>query len=77
MSTTLAADPHIETRGLSKSFGGTRALSDASISVRVGSVHALVGENWAGKSTLGKIIAGVLAPDDGQLLVRGAPVSFR
>jgi simple sugar transport system ATP-binding protein/ribose transport system ATP-binding protein len=77
MSTTLAADPHIETRGLSKSFGGTRALSDASISVRVGSVHALVGENGAGKSTLGKIIAGVLAPDDGQLLVRGAPVSFR
>jgi rhamnose transport system ATP-binding protein len=73
----LPADRHIETRGISKSFGGTRALSDASVSVRAGSVHALVGENGAGKSTLGKIIAGVLAPDEGQLLVRGEPMSFR
>ncbi len=73
----LPVDRHIETRGISKSFGGTRALSNASVSVRSGSVHALVGENGAGKSTLGKIIAGVLAPDDGELLVRGEPVSFR
>ena len=70
-------DNHIEARGISKHFGGTRALSNATVSVRVGSVHALVGENGAGKSTLGKIIAGVLAPDEGQLLVRGEPVSLR
>jgi rhamnose transport system ATP-binding protein len=78
MSTTQPPpEAHIETHGISKNFGGTRALSNASISVRAGSVHALVGENGAGKSTLGKIIAGVLAPDDGQLLVRGVSVSFR
>jgi rhamnose transport system ATP-binding protein len=68
---------HIEARGISKHFGGTRALSNATVSVQVGSVHALVGENGAGKSTLGKILAGVLAPDEGQLLVRGKPVSLR
>jgi simple sugar transport system ATP-binding protein/ribose transport system ATP-binding protein len=70
-------EPHIEARGISKSFGGTRALSNATVVVQAGSVHALVGENGAGKSTLGKILAGVLAPDDGQLLVRNQPVSLR
>ncbi len=78
MSTAeLSGNVHIEARGISKHFGGTRALSNATVSVRAGSVHALVGENGAGKSTLGKIIAGLLAPDDGQLFVRGEPVSFR
>ena len=73
----LPRDNRIEARGISKHFGGTQALSNVTVSVRVGSVHALVGENGAGKSTLGKIIAGVLAPDEGQLLVRGGPVSLR
>lgn len=68
---------HLETRGIGKSFGATRALDDVSVAIRAGSVHAFVGENGAGKSTLGKIIAGAIAPDEGELLLGGEPVSFR
>src|SRR6476620_5843577 len=68
---------HLETRGLGKSFGATRALDDVSIAIRQGAVHAFVGENGAGKSTLGKIIAGVFPQDQGDLVVRGTTVSFR
>ncbi len=68
---------HLETRGIGKSFGATRALDDVSVAVRTGSVHAFVGENGAGKSTLGKIIAGAIAPDQGSLVLAGSPVAFR
>ncbi|MHB1906642.1 MAG: ATP-binding cassette domain-containing protein, partial [Acidimicrobiales bacterium] len=51
--------------GVSKRFGGVPALTDVSLTVRAGTVHALVGENGAGKSTLGKIISGVVTPDEG------------
>jgi len=67
---------HLEVRALGKSFGATRALHDVSIAVQAGSVHAFVGENGAGKSTLGKIIAGVFPQDQGDLVLRGATVSF-
>ena len=73
----LTQDIHLDVRGLGKSFGATRALDDVSVAVRAGSVHGFVGENGAGKSTLGKIIAGVLQQDQGDLVLRGAPVSFR
>ena len=69
--------PHLEVRGIGKSFGATRALDDVSVAVRSGSVHAFVGENGAGKSTLGKIIAGVFPQDQGDLVLRGTTVSFR
>jgi ABC-type sugar transport system ATPase subunit len=69
-------DIHLDIRGIGKSFGATRALDDVSVEVRAGSVHGFVGENGAGKSTLGKIVAGVFPPDQGQLVLRGAPVSF-
>jgi ribose transport system ATP-binding protein len=54
-----------------------RALVDASFSANFGEVHALVGENGAGKSTMIKILAGVLRPDEGTLKVRGAQADFR
>jgi ribose transport system ATP-binding protein len=69
--------PHVETRGISKRFGGVQALRDVSVSVVRGTVHALVGENGAGKSTLGKVIAGVISPDLGELYVDGTLVAFR
>ena len=68
---------HVEVRGISKHYGGARALEDISLQVSEGSIHALVGENGAGKSTLGKIIAGAIHPDAGDLLLRGRPVTFR
>ena len=67
---------HLETSGVGKTFGSTRALDDVSLEVRSGSVHAFVGENGAGKSTLGRIIAGVFPPDSGTLVLRGTLVSF-
>jgi simple sugar transport system ATP-binding protein/ribose transport system ATP-binding protein len=69
--------PVIEARGISKHFGATKALTEATVAVRSGSVHALVGENGAGKSTLGKILAGVLAPDGGELFIHGERVTLR
>ena len=77
MGQGLAGAAHVELRGVSKHFGGTRALEFVSVSIGTGTVHALVGENGAGKSTLGKVISGVVAPDHGELLVRGSPVHFR
>jgi simple sugar transport system ATP-binding protein/ribose transport system ATP-binding protein len=62
--------------GVSKHFGGVRALDDVDLVVERGSVHALVGENGAGKSTLGKIIAGILGPDGGAMRLRGNPVRY-
>jgi ribose transport system ATP-binding protein len=69
--------PAIEGIGISRSFGGVRALVDASFSADFGEVHALVGENGAGKSTMIKILSGVLRPDAGTFEVRGAQVAFR
>jgi ABC-type sugar transport system ATPase subunit len=66
----------LEARGITKSYGGVLALRDASLSVRAGSVHALLGENGAGKSTLVKIIAGAVKPDAGELLLDGRRISF-
>ena len=64
-------------RGASKTFGPVIALADGTIDIRPGEIHALVGENGAGKSTLVKILAGVHAPDGGEFVVNGEPVSFR
>ena len=57
-----------------KRFGGTVALEDASFSLLPGEVLALLGENGAGKSTCVKLLAGVLRPDSGAVMVAGAPV---
>jgi ribose transport system ATP-binding protein len=64
----LGVDSALVARHISKSFGGTRALDDAAITVARGEVHALVGENGSGKSTLIKILAGYHAPQRGGLL---------
>ena len=67
----------LATDDLRKSYGGVRALRGASIEVHAGEVHALLGENGTGKSTLMRILAGVERPDDGVLTLDGEPVSFR
>ena len=68
------AAPALALRGLSKHFGGVRALDDVSLTVLPGEVHGLLGENGSGKSTLIKILAGFHAPDAGELEVDGQPV---
>ncbi len=66
----------LRVRGLSKSFGGLKALNDVSLEVRRGEVHAVVGENGAGKSTLMKILGGIIPRDAGRTELRGREVSF-
>jgi len=63
-------------RGVSKRYGGVRALQDAKLVIEAGRIHAVLGENGAGKSTLIKIMAGVVVPDEGRMLLDGRPVSF-
>ena len=63
-------------QGVSKRFGGVRALEGADLAIEAGRIHAVLGENGAGKSTLIKIMAGVVAPDEGRMLLDGEPVSF-
>ena len=71
------AGSYLELLGVAKHFGGVQALGGVSLGVARGSIHALVGENGAGKSTLGRIVSGALAPDAGQVVLDGEPVSFR
>jgi rhamnose transport system ATP-binding protein len=63
--------PRISLSGISKRFGATAALTDVSLDLLPGEVHALVGENGAGKSTLVKILAGVHQPDGGTISLEG------
>jgi ribose transport system ATP-binding protein len=70
MSKTTA----IEMTGVNKSFGSVKALVDASLKVERGTIHGLVGQNGAGKSSIIKVLAGIYAPDSGTILVNGQRV---
>jgi ribose transport system ATP-binding protein len=66
----------LKSEGINKSFGGVHALVDMGFELRPGEVHALVGENGAGKSTYIKILSGVYHKDSGTNLYGGKPVDF-
>jgi monosaccharide-transporting ATPase len=66
----------LEARGLTKTYGGVRALDAASLALRSGEVRGLVGANGAGKSTFVKILTGLAAPDAGDVLVAGKPLQL-
>lgn len=68
--------PLWELKEISKSFPGVQALSQVSMSIHQGQIHALVGENGSGKSTLAKCLAGVHQPDSGQMLMNGSSVTL-
>ena len=68
--------PIIEARGIVKTYGHVHALQGADFAAYPGEVVALIGDNGAGKSTLTKVIAGVIAPDQGELLFEGRPVQM-
>ena len=67
----------VELRHISKRFPGVVANKDVSLKVETGTVHALVGENGAGKSTVMKILYGMQRPDSGEILVNGQQVHFK
>jgi D-xylose transport system ATP-binding protein len=69
--------PILELRGISKSFGSVRALTDVDFEVRSGEVMALVGDNGAGKSTLVQCLVGIHPIDRGEIYFEGRPVRIR
>ncbi|MCE6998570.1 sugar ABC transporter ATP-binding protein [Saccharothrix sp. S26] len=69
----VTAAPVAEATGITKRFGSTVALHDASIRIEAGQTHALVGRNGAGKSTLVSILTGLQAPDEGEVSFGGEP----
>ena len=67
----------LEMRGITKEFPGVKALDGVSLTVRPGTVHALMGENGAGKSTLMKCLFGIYAKDSGTITLEGREVNFK
>ena len=76
---TSAGDKNVLLRmeGINKSFPGVKALDNVSLTVRAGTVHALMGENGAGKSTLMKCLFGVYNKDSGHIYLEGKEVNFK
>ena len=73
MSTT----PLLYMKGISKTFPGVKALTNVNFEVRTGEIRAVVGPNGAGKSTLLGLVAGVLKPGAGQILIGGLDAATR
>ncbi len=73
-ATPGAASPMLEVVGASKSFRGLKAVAQASLAVLPGEIVALIGPNGAGKTTLFNLIAGALAPDEGEIRFLGAGI---
>ena len=70
------SDYLLELKGVSKTFPGVKALDDVHFQLKAGQVHALMGENGAGKSTFIKVITGVHKPDCGEMYIDGKKVDF-
>lgn len=67
----------LELKGISKYFPGVKALDNVHFQLRPGEIHALMGENGAGKSTFIKVITGVHIPEEGEILFEGKKVEFK
>jgi ribose transport system ATP-binding protein len=67
----LAEEPLLQAAGVAKNYGAVAALRNASLELRAGEVHALMGANGAGKSTFVKILTGAIRPSAGRILIRG------
>jgi len=73
---TRQAEPSLNAASLSKAYGGNTVLHNVSLTFRRGEVHALIGENGAGKSTFMKILGGYIQPSGGGLSMDGQPIYF-
>lgn len=67
----------LELQGITKIFPGVKALNQVHFQLQAGQIHALMGENGAGKSTFIKVITGVHQPEEGQIFLRGQEVHFK
>ena len=67
--------PFLQITGLTKTYGGVHALSAVDLDIMPGSIHALMGENGAGKSTFIKCLAGAVKPDRGKIRVDGSVIA--
>jgi simple sugar transport system ATP-binding protein len=76
-SHTVQQPPALEVRNITKQFPGVLANDHISFTLEKGEIHAFLGENGAGKSTLMNILYGLYAPDEGEILVNGKPVTIR
>jgi len=76
MQQPYMGEPRLRLKGINKSFGAVRALTDVDFEVYAGEVVGLVGDNGAGKSTLIKAISGVGPPDSGEIFLEGRPVNI-
>ena len=76
-STVSTAVAVLKADGIGKAYGPIIVLSDVTLDIRAGEVHAIIGENGAGKSTLMKLLSGHVAPSAGHLFMAGEPVAFR
>ena len=73
----MAEDVLLQMTGISKMFPGVKALDNVSLTLRAGTVHALMGENGAGKSTLMKCLFGIYAKDAGSIQLNGKEINFK
>jgi inositol transport system ATP-binding protein len=72
----MAMTPILQATHISKSFAGVPVLDEVSLTLEGGTIHALMGENGAGKSTFMNILMGMFPPDSGEILIKGQPVHF-
>ncbi len=70
-----AAQPVLDVRGISKRFGGVRAVTDVSLRVMPGEIVSLIGPNGAGKTTTFNLVSGVLPPTEGTIEFLGRPTA--
>jgi branched-chain amino acid transport system ATP-binding protein len=71
----MSAEAIIETRGVSKSFGGFKALNEVSVGIHAGALTSIIGPNGAGKSTFFNVLSGAFAPSQGQVFFMGRDIT--
>ena len=76
MNNNAHREPILKLANIHKAFGGVQALAGVDFELFPGEIHALVGENGAGKSTMVKVITGVHQIDEGEILFRDEPVTI-